>query len=115
MNEKLSLTTRARGGAGLLPFIAVPAAFALGPPSRQDQSARALGTYGAAIVSLPGGVRWGAPTDAAHDSARLWAMSSLLAWPMLPLRTAAQPGRRCLLPARCLAGLKNDHLPYRAA
>jgi hypothetical protein len=85
-NENLSSTTRALGWAGLLPFIAASAAVALGPPSWQDQSARVLVTYGAVIVSFLGGIHWGAPTGAAHDSARLWGVvPSLLAWPLLLL------------------------------
>jgi hypothetical protein len=86
LTEPLSLTTRALGWAGLLPFLAAAAALAWGPAAWHEPGQRVLVTYGAVIVSFLGGVHWGAPTGAAHDGARLWGVvPSLLAWPMLLL------------------------------
>jgi Protein of unknown function (DUF3429) len=83
-NEPLSLATRCLGGAGLLPFIAGATAVAFGPPAWHETAVRALIAYGAVIVSFLGGIHWGSPTAAAHDSARLWGVvPSLLAWPLL--------------------------------
>ncbi len=84
-----SRTTRALGFAGLLPFVAGALAAALGPPAWHDGALRALTAYAAVIVSFLGGIHWGAPTDAAHDRARLWGVvPSLLAWPLLLLPSA---------------------------
>jgi Protein of unknown function (DUF3429) len=80
----LSLTTRALGGAGLLPFVVGAAALVFGPPAWHDSAARALLAYAALIVSFLGGIHWGSPTAASHDGARLWGVvPSLLAWPLL--------------------------------
>ena len=88
-NEPLSLATRGLGGAGLLPFIVGAAAVALGPPAWHDTALRALIAYGAVIVSFLGGIHWGAPTGAVHDSSRAWGVvPSLLAWPLLLVPSA---------------------------
>jgi hypothetical protein len=83
-NASLSLATRVLGGSGLVPFVVGATVVSLGPPVWQDAALRALIAYGAVIVSFLGGIHWGSPTGAAHDSARLWGVvPSLLAWPLL--------------------------------
>jgi hypothetical protein len=85
-NALLSLLTRGLGVAGLLPFVAGAAAVVVGPPAWHDAALRALIAYGAVIVSFLGGIHWGSPTTAAHDTARAWGViPSLLAWPLLLL------------------------------
>jgi Protein of unknown function (DUF3429) len=84
--ESLSLTTRALGWAGLLPFVGCAFAVTLGSPAWHETALRALVAYAAAIVAFLGGIHWGSPTTAAHDGARLWGVvPSLLAWPLLLL------------------------------
>lgn len=84
--QALSLTTRALGWSGLVPFVAGALALALAPPSWHETALRALIAYAAVIVSFLGGIHWGAPTGATHDGARLWGVvPSLLAWPMMLL------------------------------
>jgi Protein of unknown function (DUF3429) len=88
-NDSISLTTRALGWSGLLPFVGVALALSVGPPAWHDTALRALIAYGAVIVSFLGGIHWGSPTSAAHDGARLWGVvPSLLAWPLLLLPSA---------------------------
>jgi hypothetical protein len=83
-NDSISLTTRALGWSGLLPFVGGALAVGVAPPIWHDTALRALIAYGAVIVSFLGGIHWGSPTGAAHDSARLWGVvPSLLAWPLL--------------------------------
>jgi Protein of unknown function (DUF3429) len=85
-NDSISLTTRALGWSGLLPFVGGALALSVGPPAWHDAALRALIAYGAVIVSFLGGIHWGSPTTAAHDAARVWGVvPSLLAWPMLLL------------------------------
>jgi hypothetical protein len=85
-NDSVSLTTRALGWSGLLPFVSGALAVSVGPPAWHDTALRALIAYGAVIVSFLGGIHWGSPTSAAHDSARAWGVvPSLLAWPLLLL------------------------------
>ena len=88
-NESLSLTTRALGWSGLLPFVGGALAVCVGPPAWHDTALRALIAYGAVIVSFLGGIYWGSPTGAAHDSSRAWGVvPSLLAWLLLLLPSA---------------------------
>lgn len=80
------------GAAGLIPFLGLAAMAQLAEPVAGAQAARALGFYGALILSFMGGAQWGLAVSRGERGLRPYAASvvpSLLAWSLLALPSAA--------------------------
>lgn len=76
------------GAAGLIPFIGLATLVHLAEPAGAALAGRALGLYGALILSFMGGAQWGLAVAAGERRLRPYAASvvpSLLAWVLLAL------------------------------
>jgi hypothetical protein len=95
------------GLAGLIPFLGLPLLALLEPELAQGTD-RALGLYGAVILSFLGGARWGREVASPSPDPRLIALSmapSVAAWGLTLL-----PAEHAVLQLAGLAGALVLHL-----
>lgn len=72
------------GGLGLIPFVFCAAVAALSPPEWAALASRALGLYGAVILSFLGGIQWGLAISGSDSSGASTTLFRRLLLSVLP-------------------------------